>query len=458
MAWRNSSRLDSLLLFVFCATVCLTASSPAAAFETWRHGYMSVDALEAHVSDGGALPWIRHGSMRPDLDGCLNSCYCPSFLTWLPGCPADSTEIVDVLSAQHFDNNQLLPSIINVQAKVDAARAILLEIASRSVLEDWYDDYKLAWIIFGEALHTLQDFYSHSNWVECNRSLVSVGGNIGSLPLWDGGDWLCNTSIGGVSLSTLQTGYVEIGGPPGSVTHDQLNKDGPSSPQSVIDVRDVFFPFPVIANHYEIVSGQLGGSFNTYREDGAAPRHSIKAYNALFTGGAVFELYPTKVDGDRAANQAKALTILELMAVAAADPTLQADAQALDALLAGWDFEDPESFPLDLFDANGLPIDPGAAAVPPTGVATLEQNFPNPFNPVTTIHFRTALPGPVRLDIYDIAGKRVRTLVDEHYAKGSWAVKWNGTDDAGRSVAAGTYMYVLSLGDYQQSRRMILVK
>jgi flagellar hook assembly protein FlgD len=64
----------------------------------------------------------------------------------------------------------------------------------------------------------------------------------------------------------------------------------------------------------------------------------------------------------------------------------------------------------------------------------------------------------VTLAIYDLGGHRLRTLVDADLAPGSYSEAWDGRDDAGRSVAAGSYMYVLGTGDWNRSQRMVLVK
>ncbi|MCB1183327.1 flagellar basal body rod modification protein [bacterium] len=108
----------------------------------------------------------------------------------------------------------------------------------------------------------------------------------------------------------------------------------------------------------------------------------------------------------------------------------------------------------------GLAI-PAAVAVPddvPQPARALAQNVPNPFNPLTHISFELPADGTAHLAVYDIGGRLVRTLVDGAMAAGDHTVAWNGTDDAGRAVAAGIYLYRLRSGAVDEVRRMSLVR
>lgn len=89
---------------------------------------------------------------------------------------------------------------------------------------------------------------------------------------------------------------------------------------------------------------------------------------------------------------------------------------------------------------------------------TLAQNFPNPFNPSTTITFYLDQPGTVRIEVYNIAGQRVTTLTNQFMSTGQHEVVWEGTDDNGDRVASGTYLYRLRAGDISETRKMILLK
>ncbi|MFQ6091463.1 MAG: FlgD immunoglobulin-like domain containing protein [bacterium] len=99
----------------------------------------------------------------------------------------------------------------------------------------------------------------------------------------------------------------------------------------------------------------------------------------------------------------------------------------------------------------------------------LSQNYPNPFNPYTEIRYQIPAPSrdgignlrsPVHttLKIYNLLGQEVRTLVDEAKEAGYYTVRWDGRDSAGNEVASGIYFYRIEAGQFQKTKRMLLVK
>jgi hypothetical protein len=88
----------------------------------------------------------------------------------------------------------------------------------------------------------------------------------------------------------------------------------------------------------------------------------------------------------------------------------------------------------------------------------LSQNAPNPFNPATTIPFIIPDDGSVSLTIHSVTGQHVRSLIDAHMGSGEHTVTWDGTDDAGRAVASGVYLYRLSAGKQIHVRRLVVVR
>jgi FlgD Ig-like domain/FG-GAP-like repeat len=89
----------------------------------------------------------------------------------------------------------------------------------------------------------------------------------------------------------------------------------------------------------------------------------------------------------------------------------------------------------------------------------LEQNYPNPFNPSTELRFSLPVDKKVSLTVYDMLGQEVKTLVaDQEYTSGSHTIAWDGTNNAGKSVASGSYVYTLKFGNFQKSQKMMLVR
>ena len=88
----------------------------------------------------------------------------------------------------------------------------------------------------------------------------------------------------------------------------------------------------------------------------------------------------------------------------------------------------------------------------------LSQNYPNPFNQSTKIEFSLAKSGFVTLNIYDILGRKVRTLVSEHLSTGYKSVQWDGKNDAGKDVVSGIYFYQLRVADFSEAKKMLLLK
>ncbi len=155
------------------------------------------------------------------------------------------------------------------------------------------------------------------------------------------------------------------------------------------------------------------------------PRHGVDAGLALFGRGAGFS-------GSG-----------ELVRVTLSEPVteLEVAVTARDADNKGLDVE---------MDASQ------AAAVP--AVANLSQNYPNPFNPSTTLTFELPQERQVHLAVYALDGTLVRTLVSGQREAGRHEVIWDGRDDAGRSVATGTYFAPVRAGDFSQIRKMVLLK
>ena len=88
----------------------------------------------------------------------------------------------------------------------------------------------------------------------------------------------------------------------------------------------------------------------------------------------------------------------------------------------------------------------------------LKDNYPNPFNPVTTLRYELAVNTNVKITIYDMMGRLVKILADKIEMAGYKSIKWNGTNDRNEPVSAGLYLYTIQAGDYRQTKKMVLLK
>ena len=110
-----------------------------------------------------------------------------------------------------------------------------------------------------------------------------------------------------------------------------------------------------------------------------------------------------------------------------------------------------------------VPVDE-ATAIPDAEISglpqkfTLEQNFPNPFNPQTTINFAVDEPGQVNIVIYDVLGREIKVLLDGEKRAGFYSIDWNGRDYRNMPVPSGIYIYQLKAGSIIQSKKMILLQ
>ena len=128
--------------------------------------------------------------------------------------------------------------------------------------------------------------------------------------------------------------------------------------------------------------------------------------------------------------------------------------------------DDPQKALIEI--AQGLLIDGGLNpsiarnlggrfALVPTEYA-LEHNFPNPFNPETTLKYAIPTAGDVTLIVYNVLGQEIVRLIDAKQTPGFYTVRWNGQDALGHSVASGVYLYRIQAGDFNQTHKMLLLK
>ena len=92
------------------------------------------------------------------------------------------------------------------------------------------------------------------------------------------------------------------------------------------------------------------------------------------------------------------------------------------------------------------------------GQFSLSQNFPNPFNPVTSLSYDLPKDSYVSIIIYDMLGNVINNLVESNQSSGYKTVRWNATNNQGQPVSAGVYLYSIEAGEFRQIKKMILLK
>ena len=112
---------------------------------------------------------------------------------------------------------------------------------------------------------------------------------------------------------------------------------------------------------------------------------------------------------------------------------------------------------LELEDSSSVAEETRTTAGLPRGFG-LQPAFPNPFNPETTLRIEIPTPTTVRLDVYDAAGQKVRTLLSRPMSAGVFTVRWDGRDEAGRAVGSGAYFARLRAPGFRAERKMLLLR
>jgi hypothetical protein len=105
-----------------------------------------------------------------------------------------------------------------------------------------------------------------------------------------------------------------------------------------------------------------------------------------------------------------------------------------------------------------MPKNPGGAAALMPTTYELYQNLPNPFNPQTLIKYDLPEAADVKLDVFNILGQKIATLVNTYQAAGPKSVVWDGTDAGGAKVASGVYFYKINAGSYSATKKMMFIK
>jgi len=114
-----------------------------------------------------------------------------------------------------------------------------------------------------------------------------------------------------------------------------------------------------------------------------------------------------------------------------------------------------------LCDTATVQITIHALSIDETSLPTeyaIHQNYPNPFNPITTLRYDLPENSLVNIIIYDMLGREVKTLINQTQDAGYKSVVWNATNDYGKPVSAGIYLYQIQAGEYISTKKMVLLK
>jgi hypothetical protein len=236
-----------------------------------------------------------------------------------------------------------------------------------------------------------------------------------------------------------------------------------------IALRSAYMNFNLLdvdhINHGESVSPHLTASGASFIHSGVPDEMvvyggcpGIKNFDVLEpTGGSIME-YPYPASGDGA--------VISMQ-------RLNSNGKTATVVLSGFSYGAIREAGLDPTPARveflrDLLIKMGNVVPLPTGIDpkdtpsyanALYDNYPNPFNPTTTIKYNIKVRGHVSLKIYNVAGQLVRTLVDEvQTPEAIQPVAWDGTNDAGQAVGTGVYFYKLSTKNFSQSRKAVFLK
>lgn len=111
-----------------------------------------------------------------------------------------------------------------------------------------------------------------------------------------------------------------------------------------------------------------------------------------------------------------------------------------------------------IYTTNGIPSSLNSQLQNSPESFQMNQNFPNPFNPTTTIRYSIPSQEKIIVRIYDVSGQLVKEITKEHNQAGEYEVSWDGTNNFGENVSSGAYFYQLIVGDYKDAKKMVLLK
>jgi len=209
-------------------------------------------------------------------------------------------------------------------------------------------------------------------------------------------------------------------------------------------------------NVYTVVSSPVGiiGDFYFGTGATAGTPHPAIGYDSWFWEKIVVNGDTVSIwafaDGEAPADTVTWTYTTDNVAVGAGAPTL---------IIVGVTDDDSSAVHIDEFWYNETPTGMSISDDAPIASSyELGQNYPNPFNPVTTLRYDLPEQTHVNITVYDMLGRQVKTLINHTQDAGYRSVIWNATNDYGKPVSAGIYLYQIQAGGYMQTKKMVLLK
>ncbi|MFQ5637119.1 MAG: FlgD immunoglobulin-like domain containing protein [bacterium] len=184
----------------------------------------------------------------------------------------------------------------------------------------------------------------------------------------------------------------------------------------------------------------INGFLYTY--DAATKQVLHNASNPILVGGGAMNLLFDQESGSLYVNNFS-------------DDTVQLLNPANGAVLNTFEFGDG-ALDMAILRLNTTSVD--TDNMPAPADFSLFQNYPNPFNPETIIRFSVSKKARIQIKIYNLKGQLIRTLVNDRFETGDHSTTWNGRNDGGAFVASGLYFYEMQAGDFQQVKRLTLIR
>ncbi|HBZ01963.1 MAG TPA: hypothetical protein DEO84_11660 [candidate division Zixibacteria bacterium] len=248
----------------------------------------------------------------------------------------------------------------------------------------------------------------------------------------DGSFWLRNVPLGTVSISAQAEGYF----PAYIDSVEVVANQAAILPEIGLD--------PCPAPESLLATDNLSGTINVRWRAVSDPRHTgYNVYRSRFATGGFAKLNSTPIVGTTYTDSAVPDSSIYFYYVTALYS---------DSIWSG------ESFPSGVDSGRMLATGIAGEESQLPDAFFLSQNYPNPFNPTTVISYGLPQDSRVKVEIYNLLGQKIKTLVNGLEKAGYKSLIWDGKDTAGKAVSSGVYFYRIDAGSFQASKKMMMLK